>query len=266
MKIAKYTVLAALIPAVIAGSAAADERHFAYSYEAETLHRGEVELAQWLTHRAGREGGDFGKWELREEVEYGLTSKLSTALYLNFEDTYFNPDDDAGGEEENEFEFAGVSSEWKYQILDPRHDLIGIVLYGEATYDSDEAELEEKLIFSKNFGTAWTAALNASVEQEWEDEGSETEETGVLEFTGGLAYGLNKHWSLGVEVRNVREYANLDLSDEEIRAWYVGPVLAFKSAGWWATLAVMPQIGLEGARDLENQERINVRLLVGKEL
>lgn len=264
MKIAKYAVFAALIPAVIAGTASADERHFGYSYEAEVLPKDAVEFEQWITHRGGREDGDYGRFDLREEIEYGLTDRLTTALYLNFESEYFHPDDGVDAEEEENFEFGGISSEWKYQLLNPNIDPVGLVIYGEGTYDSDEAELEEKLILSKDLGSSWIAAFNAAIEQEWEFEGSDTEEESALEFSAGLAYRLNERWTLGGEIRNIREYEGLDLGEETEKAWYAGPVLAYGAPTWWATLSVMPQIGLEGGRDLEDQERVHVRLLFGK--
>lgn len=244
-------------------SAHADERFFTYSYEADVLPEDALEFEQWVTARAGREGGDYNRWEFREELEYGITDTLTSALYLNFKDEYFHSNDE-GSEAEENFEFAGISSEWKYQILNPNLNPVGVVLYGEATIDSDEAELEEKIIVSKQLADRWVLAANATLEQEWEFEGSETVKEGTFEFTSGAAYRISPKWSVGLELRNVRHYETFDLDNEGAVAWYAGPNVHYGAATWWATFTVMPQVPLEGDRELEDNERVNVRLIVGK--
>lgn len=250
--------------ALAASAAQADERLFTYSYEAEVLPAGALEFEQWITARAGREGGDFNRWDFREELEYGITDQLTGALYLNFKDVYFHPNEGVDEEEVENFEFNGISAELKYQLLNPHVNPIGIVTYFEGTIDSDEAELEEKLIISSNLTDEIVFAVNAALEQEWEYEGSETAETGKLDLTSGLAYKFHPNWSVGVEMRNLREYDKLGLDDEKLTAWYAGPNIHYGAATWWATLTAMPQIGIEGSRNLEDAERVNVRLIVGK--
>src|SRR2546425_9264256 len=68
-------------------SASATERYFTYTYEPETMPRGLLEYEQWVTLRAGRSkavGQDnFNRWELRHELEYGITDNYTLSLYLN---------------------------------------------------------------------------------------------------------------------------------------------------------------------------------------
>ena len=266
MLLKRIMAVAAVLSAVfMATTVSADERHFTYSYEADVLPRGALEFEQWITNRAGKDDGHFSRWDFRSELEYGLTDTLVTAIYLNFSDTYFSPDD-PNLESEREFEFGGISSEWKWQLLNPQIDPVGVVLYAEGTYASDEYELEEKIIVSSNLSESLIFAVNAAIEQEWEVEHGDTVKEGKLELTSGLSYALSPHWSLGAEIRNLREYETFDLSNEMRTVWYAGPVLHYGSASWWATLSVMPQIGIEGSRDLEDQERVDVRLIIGKEL
>jgi hypothetical protein len=235
--------------------ARADERHFTYSYEADSiLPKGGMEFEQWVTNRSGKEDGVYSRWDIRSELEYGITDRLTTALYLNFTSEY---EDLEGLESEHEFEFKGVSSEWKYQVLSPHRSPIGILLYGEVTYSGEEFELEEKIIFSKNFGDKWIAAVNVIFEQEWEFEAEETEEEGAFELTGGIAYRVTPQFSVGVEARNARAYPEFE--EEESSAWFVGPNLHFATEKWWATLTVLPQV----TDVLDEHERIETRLLVG---
>jgi hypothetical protein len=241
----------------------ADERAFSYTYEADILPKGGWEFEQWLTHRRGHSGESFSRWDFREEIEYGLAEKVSTALYLNFKQQRTETD----LETENEFEFEGISSEWRYQLFNPQTSPVGVTLYFEPTYNGHEAELEEKVILSRNFGEKWIAAFNATLEQEWEWEHHETEEESVLEFTGGVSYKLTPHWWLGLEGRNHRIFEGLALDHEEASAWFLGPTVHYGSSRWWANLTVLPQVAgspdTHGGRELIEHEKVEVRLLVG---
>lgn len=247
---------------LVAEASDADERRFTYVYEPDVLPKGEFEFEQSITSKIGREDGDYVQWKLREEIEYGLTDKLTTALYLNFKDTYFSPKDKSL-ENEREFEFAGVSSEWKYQLSNPYTDSIGSLLYFESTFESDEVELEEKIVLGKELSKRWIAALNATIEQKWKFDHGETEEEAELEFTAGVSYRFAPAWSAGLELRNVREYDGLDFGTEKLASWYVGPNIHYGAPDWWMTLTVLPQIPLESDRNLEDAERVEVRLLAG---
>ena len=241
----------------------ADERLFTYTYEAEVLPKGAVEFEQWLTHRNDKQDGVFAAWDFREELEFGLTEKLTSAVYLNFRNTH--SDGVPGVADQDSFEFKGVSSEWKYQLLNPNTKPLGILVYGEATYEGDEFELEEKIVLQKNFGEKWVLAFNATVEQEWEFEAADTEGELALELTCGLSYKLTPHWALGLEGRNVRKFP--DFGSEKSSAWFVGPAIHYGASKWWATMTVLPQVAgrpdTGSGLNLDEHERIEVRLIAG---
>lgn len=255
---------ACLVAASIAvpASTQADERMFTYSYEAVSiLPKGAWEFEQWITYRGDKGEGTFARWDLREEIEYGVNDRYTTALYLNFRDT--NVDGD------REFEFKGISTEHKYQLVNPHTKPLGVLLYGEVTTDGGEVELEEKLILQKFFGPdeRWNAVFNAVLEQEWEFEHGDTEEESVLEFTAGLSYKLNEHWAVGLEARNHRVFEGIGFDDEIADAYFVGPNLHYGTAKWWATLTVLPQVSGnpddEDGLNFSEHERIEVRLIAG---
>lgn len=244
----------------------ADERLFTYSYEADSvLPKGGFEFEQWVTYRGGKEEGVFARWDLREEIEYGVTDRYTTALYLNFRDTF--SEDVAGVGDRDRFEFKGISSEHKFQLLNPNLNPVGVLLYGEITTDGHELELEQKLVLSKTLAEKWTLAFNAVIEEEWEFESHETEEALELQFTAGVSYRLNPNWSVGLEALHVREFEGLGFNDQETSAYFIGPNLHYGTSRWWATLTVMPQISgrpdTESGFDLVHQERVQVRLIAG---
>ena len=248
--------------------ARADERLFTYVSEADVVPKGEWEFEQWLTHRNDRGSGVFSAWDIREEIEYGLLDNLSTALYLNFRQQ--SSDGVDGLPDRSEFKFRGVSTELKWRLLNPNIQPIGLTLYLEPRYSGDEFELEEKIILQKNFGEKWTTAFNVVFEQEWEFESGGTERELTLELAAGVSYRLSPHWAVGVEGRNHREFEDMDFGKRSHSAWFVGPNLHYGSAGWWATLTVLPQVaGDPATRDglhLRSHERVEVRLIFGLDL
>ena len=244
----------------------ADERLFTYVQEAEVLPKGGREFEQWLTHRRNKAEGVFAAWDFREELEYGLTDKLSLAGYLNFSSTH--SEGVTGRPDEDGFEFEGISTEAKYQLLNPNTKPLGVLIYGEATYNGDEFELEEKLVLQKSWADKWLAAFNVTLEEEWIFTPANAEEELKLELTAGLAYKINSRWSVGVEGRNHRLFApGFSFSNQEANAWFIGPNVHYAHGSWWATLTVLPQVhGSPETRhglELEEHEKIEVRLIAG---
>jgi hypothetical protein len=249
----------------------ADERRFTYTYEPELLPQGGLEFEQWLTLRTQRtsggevQQGNYNLWEIREELEYGVTDNYSVSLYLNtaaesFRDYTQNPPAD-----NSTFDFKGVSIENRLMVLNPANHSIGLTLYLEPRFSGDEAELEEKIIIGQRHGD-WKWAFNLVHATEWVDNLHSVE--GEVEADLGIARDLGKHWSVGLEFRNHNELP--DYRIWENTALFIGPVVSYRREKWWTALTVMPQIfgtnfngnpGGDSQLELEAHERLNVRLL-----
>lgn len=265
----KKLILSLAVFAASMAPAMADERFFTYVYESDVLPKGRWEFEQWLTYRRGYPDGDRNYnrhlWDFREEIEYGLTDRLSAALYLNFRQDQ-KVARRKGFSDDSSFKFKGLSTEFKYQLLNPNTQPVGFALYLEPTFNGNEQELEYKAIFSKMLNDRWVLAANASYEQEWEREDGENKRESVLEFTAGAAYRFNPHWSLGVEGRYHSVYHGLGLNDHLGTGWFVGPNVHYGSSRWWATLSVMPQITgnpSDGGIDRGEHQTIETRLIFG---
>jgi len=246
-----------------------DGRRFTYVYEPETLPAGAFEVENWVTLRTGRNATvgqqNYQRWDLRQEIEYGVTDWYSAALYLNESPESFR--DPATGQKESNFSWKGVSLENRFNLLNPATHKIGLTLYLEGRYSGQEAELEEKIIIGQRYGP-WKWAFNLIHETEWEDHRSKTE--GELGASLGLARDLGKHWALGLEFLNenlLPEYKSWESSTLSL-----GPVLSYRREKWWTALTVMPQIYGWNNRDsqdgnshleLNDHEKLNVRLLFG---
>lgn len=247
----------------------ADERRFTYVYEPETLPAGALEFENWVTLRSQRSeevGQDnYNRWDLRQELEYGVSDRYTVALYLNEKaESYRNP---ATDEDVSKFEFKGISLENRFNVLNPAEYAVGFTLYLEGRYSGEEAELEQKLIFGQRHGL-WKWAFNVEHATEWEHNLRDVK--GELGASFGLARDLGRHWALGLELRSdthLPEYERVANS-----ALFLGPVLSYRQERWWFALSVLPQIygwnfhgdpDGEGSLDLKSHERLNIRLLIG---
>jgi len=260
----------ACFSACLSGTALANatERHFTYTYESGVLPSGHVELEPWTTVRVGRE--DFySRIDNRLEFELGLTERLQTSLYLNTAATAQDVRG-AGGVTTRlqSFELSSVSSEWKLKLSDPMAHVLGSALYLEGSYGNSEAELEAKVILDKRLGNLLLAA-NLVGELEWEfADPEETERETAFELDLGAAYFITRSVTLGAELRPT---AVLEEGKLESVAFFGGPTVSTAYDGWWAALSVLPQLyspknEQRKKLDLEHNERVQVRLLLGMHL
>jgi hypothetical protein len=237
----------------------ANERKFGYTYQSGVLGKGNKELEIWTTARIGKDIAYFARTDYRMEFEWGISGKLQTAFYLN----YMNIRQDNGNGLQTLFDFKGFSSEWKYQVSSPEKNAVGFALYGELGLNTDEAELEAKLIFDKKVKKN-TFALNLVFENEVELSSHESESEIVLEGDFGWSYNITNSFSAGIEIRNHNAIVE---GEWEHSALFAGPVVSFSQPSWWLTLTVLPQVaalkGKTGTSNLvlDELEKIESRLL-----
>lgn len=258
-----HRVVAALVGVVVASSflsaeAIANERHFTYTYESATLPQGAREVEIWTTSRLGR-NGYYSRFDQRLEFEVGVTDRLMTSLYLNGK-TVAAPD--SAGDIAISTEWGSVSNEWKYKLLDPAADAVGLALYGEVTAATDELELEAKLIVDKRIGNVLLAG-NLVLENEWGFTVGEVGSELVAEVDLAASYFLTDRLTLGVELRHANIFAG---GAFEHSALFFGPTVAYARDDWWVALTIMPQLPnfvqpSGTALDVGDFEKFNARLL-----
>lgn len=258
-KISMKRIITVLLLVLIVSGVNANERKFGYTYQSGVLGKGNKELEIWTTARIGKDIPYYARTEHRMEFEWGISERLQTAFYINFRNTSM----DNGSGMTTIFEFKGISSEWKYQFSSPKKNAIGFALYGEAGLNTDEAELEAKLIFDKRVKKN-TFALNLIFENEWELAAHKPETEMVLEGDFGWCYDITNSFSAGIEVRNHNELVE---GEWEHSALFAGPVISVSQPSWWLTLTVLPQITSfkektgKGNLDLIEYEKLETRLL-----
>ena len=279
----KAAFLLSILAVMASGAAAparADENMWGYSYGAETLPKGRFELYNWTTWRHSKGEGHYDAFDVLFELEYGITDRFQTSTYLAFDARRQGNLGGDGGEEGigdiNGFRFNGLKQAFKYNLLSPYKDPIGLSLYLEPEWmrysrssgeREDELALETKLILQKNFledSLQWV--VNVTPEFEWGfPEGEGTEEELVLEATSGLSYRIAPNWFAGLEVRYATEFE--DYREQGGQAVFLGPNLHYAAERWWLTLAWVPQIWGEpserGHRNFDDFEKSELRLKIG---
>lgn len=254
---------------LLAGTAMADNRIFTYTYEPETEPKGDWEFEQSITSRLTRNRAvgqeKYQLWQLSSEVEYGVADRYTASVKISDNFEHFHNSETSKNSNVNRF--TGISSENRFNLLDPVENPVGLTLYLEPTWDGQNAELEQKIILGQTHGD-WKWAVNLTHATEWE--GNINNYEGELELSAGLARHLTSRWTLGVEMRDHNE---LPMYQQwENSAVYFGPTLSYHRVSWWAALSVMPQIyGWNQSEnpdqnthlELEGHERLNIRLLFG---
>ena len=262
----------------------AHEEPFGYLRGAQSEPRGEWEITQWTTGRVGKESGRYLGMDFATEVEYGITDRLQTAVYLTGNYHLLN---NATGSSEvfddrNRFGLSGTSLELKYQLADPYRNWAGFSLYFEPGYSTidtasgernQEIELELRLIGQKNFfENRLIAAVNYVLEPAFEHEPGKPWETNLsMEWNAGLSWKIARHWWIGGEVRLITKFEDSDLNRSEFLTFSAGPTLHYAGEKFFATLTVLPQLrgwpnpsGVAGLH-LDESERLEIRLKLGAE-
>lgn len=225
----------------------AGERFLAWSYGADTVPKGSLELEPILTVETHHEDDvAVAEWTQEVELEYGITRQLEGGLYVVGSQTGAGP-----------LSFAGYKARVRYRFwpLGTRPvDMAGYLEYvGAPTFD--EHEIEAKLIVAHE-GQDLRAALNVTGEFQFSDGGL----VPVLEPTAGLAWRPNSQIALGAEGK-----MEMALGDEmEGPFFWLGPTLHLSGEDgvvWWTTSAIF---GLTGPT--REDAEVEARTMLGLDL
>jgi hypothetical protein len=245
-------------------SARASERHFGFTYESSVLNPGIAEIEPWTTVRAGR-ADYYSETDARLGFDYGIAKNLQGALYWNFSSVAEDRVIPGASQRTrlNDSELDSFSLDLKYKLSDPVADALGSALYLEGTFGPLLARVDGRVILDKQLGSLLLAANLGGTGSQHLELRSTSELT--LTALASAGYFVTPTFVPGVEVRSENGVSSkLDRS-----VLYLGPSVSVMTEGWWATLAVQPQItAFKGATpghhfDLDQNERLQARLLFG---
>ena len=286
-----------LASAVIPVCANADEALFGYVTTTDSLPEGRIDYQQWNTLRDGKAEGSYRAFDLRTGIGSGVTNAFQTVFYMNSSYLHAKNVYDPANVSKNldvpgQFNVNGVSLEMKYRFFSPYKDPVGFSCLLEPEIDVRDPErgiyqtsgvLNFRLIGQKNYlDDQAVLAANFAVSPKWNQTTIEaSKKSTVTEGDLGGSYRVARNWSIGVEFRNRREFAQQNFGSQTYSAYFLGPTVHYGAKTWWTTLAVMPQIsgrplGLgqdasgnpiqDSSRYLGKLEKFEVRLKIGLNL
>jgi len=226
MKIAKLTAVAAL--SLTAANAVAGENLWIYTKGTDTRPQGSYEFKLADIYRTDKNAGSHYRFhEIRPEIEYGITNKLTVAA----EAIIFSHDYDVGpdgpgpmneaGDGTGKFsktQLGGYELSLKYNVLSPYKDAFGFS-YGLSyerrdKYRLDGADIDQDsfvgtILLQKDYlDNTLVTAFNVKTEFERRKAGTVTEDELSLEVSAGISYRFAPKWFAGLEFRHQSDYLN----------------------------------------------------------
>ncbi len=247
---------------ILTSSIQADRRYFGRSYLANTLPAKAFEFELWNTARIGKADGYFYRFQPRMEFEYGITDRLTTSFYMNFNSQQI----ENATTSSKEFGFDGTAIEFRYRLTELGELFVDPALYVELTYVGSEIEYESKLILSKRIGNIVTA-LNISGEI-GRDVIANNHVTS-FELTGGIGYDITPTFAAGIEFKNHSNFDDI-YGKKANSALFIGPSINLLTDKFYFTFNFLSQVTgspeVKSGLDLLGHERYEIRTILGIEL
>jgi hypothetical protein len=216
----------------------AEENLWLYTKGTDTRPEGSTELKISNTTRIGKNGGDYVFHDIRPEIEYGFTDRLTIGAELMIFDHDYsvssstNPMHETQGGDNGRFkktQVGGYEISAKYNWLSPYKDVLG-VSFGlgyekRSKYRLDGADISQHafvgtIFLQKNWlddTLVW--AFNSKTELELRHSESQNEEDSTkwdrvmekeisLDFSTGISYRVAPKHFVGFEMRHQSDYLN----------------------------------------------------------
>jgi len=192
----------------------ADGRQYVWTYEYQTLQRGEAELESYTEFsHIDTEYGRQASTTLQYEYEIGMNDRFDVGIYQKFKQDNTSP-----------ISYDGFKLRLRYRLGEKGRWPLDPLIYVEYK-DSpafDHTALETKLILARDVGNL-NVSLNPILEFEFDDDETEVE----FEYTAGMTYRLHPILSLGLETKG-----NMD-------HMYWGPTLSHGKQDLWFALGLL---------------------------
>ncbi|RJP76219.1 MAG: hypothetical protein C4524_10470 [Candidatus Zixiibacteriota bacterium] len=217
-------------------AARADQRAYVWTYQYQTMERGQAELEHYFTVSSpdlqNLEGNTASEQQL--ELEIGMTDRFDFSLYQVF-----------GQNPSESLKYKGYKLRSRYRFGERGGWFVDPLVYLEYKGKPDFSEhvLETKLILARDFGPL-NLAVNPVLEVE--KDGAEEWEF-VPMYAAGASYAVSRLMRLGVEAKGSED------------SHYLGPVIAHGYDDLWVALGSALAVGgvEEGATEFQ------VRFILG---
>ncbi|MEM7390987.1 MAG: DUF6662 family protein, partial [Verrucomicrobiota bacterium] len=232
--------------------------------------------------RLGKDSGHYRFYDIRPELEYGVTDRLTLGGELilfhhdySVNDPLLQPLFDTQGGEGGDFkssQIGGFEISTKYNVLSPYKDPLGLTLgfsyERRERYRLDGAEIDQNsyvptLYLQKNFlDDTLIFAFKGKMELELRKSPGVREEEIAFDLALGTAYRFKPKWYIGFEVRwqsdflepeeegepepeNPSEFTSLGnfrLGTQFQHGTYIGPSIHYAEQRWYITAGILWQV------------------------
>jgi hypothetical protein len=270
----------------------AGENLFGYVLGAEPTPKGASEFYTVLTNRRDKGVGSYHANDLKFELEYGLTNRLTGHIELKGQsidskgirqDGYFPRDSSYG------MSYYGIGGALTYNFLSTAMDDIGLSVRVGVDWDSLDRNSGEKkdrkslstalllqkyfmdgqLVWAGNLGVESTNAKRATIagydvlaNNTQEINGTEWPNYQEMELewrvSTGLSYRFAPNWYASAEA--IYEEEHETVVGLERATTFVGPSLHYGDKNWWATLTWLQQVSGSGEK-IAGQDDNNLYLI-----
>lgn len=206
--------------------ALAEENLWMYTKGTDTRPKGSFELKLTDIWRYGKDSGQYSFHDIRPEVEYGITDKLTVGAELMIFDHDYSVDDvdlnpmyetqQTKGGRFDKTQYAGFEIALKYNVLSPYKDIIGLS-FGLGFEDRTKYRLDGSDIDQQSYVTSiylqknWidnqlTLAANLKTEFERRSSPGVFEEEIAFDGSIGIAYRVAPKHFVGFEYRRQQDH------------------------------------------------------------
>jgi hypothetical protein len=231
----RFLSAAAAVAVLGSQAVSAGENLWVYTKGTDTRPQGSWEFKLSDIIRHGKSNSDYTFHDIRPEVEYGITDRLSIGAEIMIFDhdyevgVFGDIDEDAQlepyietqggpGQRFSKTQFGGYEISLKYNILSPYKDAFGLSVGAgyerREKYRLDGADIDQDSwtitwFAQKNFlDDTLTLALNWKTEFERRKSPGVLEEEIAIDVAAGVSYRIAPKWFVGLEFRHQSDYLN----------------------------------------------------------
>lgn len=223
----KLSALAlAFFTANMTSTVQAEENLWLYTKATDTRPKGSTELKITDIVRIGKSSGDYVFHDIRPEIEYGLTDKLTVGAELMFFSHDYSVDDPdlqpmfdtqgGSGKSFSKTQYAGYELALKYNVLSPYKDALGLSwglgYENRDKYRLDGADIDQDsfvgtLFLQKNYiDNRLSLAANIKTELERRRSPGVLEEEIAFDISAGASYRFAPKHFIGLEYRRQQDH------------------------------------------------------------
>jgi opacity protein-like surface antigen len=266
----------------------ADESLWLYAKGTDTRPKGSTELKISDITKIDKNSGDYVFHDIRPEIEYGITDRLTLSVeWMLFHHDYSVDDENlnpmfetqgGAGKKFKDTQVGGYELGLKYNVLSPYSEWMGLALgvgyEKRLVYRLDGAEIDQDSVtlttfLQKNYlDDRLSFALVPKFEFERRRSADVLEEEIALDVAAGVSYRVAPSWFLGLEFRHQSDYLNpqeagdfnpelkrssFDSTDFRVGSQhqngnYFGPTVHYGGQKWWVTAGVLWQVKGGGSK------------------